>query len=71
MNNGYNMHLGRCLEQFRAHRRPDAIDHRFMWLFGSPSGPAIAFMLVQAFTVFLALIGTTLACTSPCPPAPA
>jgi amino acid transporter len=31
------------------------------WLFGSP-GAGKAFMLVQAFTVFLALIGTTLAC---------
>jgi amino acid transporter len=31
------------------------------WVFGSPSAGR-AFMLVQAFTVFLALIGTTLAC---------
>jgi amino acid transporter len=31
------------------------------WMFGSP-GAGRAFMLVQAFTVFLALIGTTLAC---------
>jgi APA family basic amino acid/polyamine antiporter len=31
------------------------------WLFGSPAAGR-AFMLVQAFTVFLALIGTTLAC---------
>jgi hypothetical protein len=31
------------------------------WLFGSYSAGR-AFMLVQAFTVFLALIGTTLAC---------
>src|SRR5271168_331775 len=31
------------------------------WLFGSASAGK-AFMLVQAFTVFLALIGTTLAC---------
>ena len=33
------------------------------WLFGSP-GAGRAFMLVQAFTVFLALIGTTLSCLS-------
>jgi len=33
------------------------------WLFGSYSAGR-AFMLVQAFTVFLALIGTTLACLS-------
>jgi amino acid transporter len=31
------------------------------WLFGSPAAGK-AFMLVQAFTVFLALIGTTLSC---------
>jgi amino acid transporter len=31
------------------------------WAFGSP-GAGRAFMLVQAFTVFLALIGTTLSC---------
>jgi amino acid transporter len=31
------------------------------WMFGSPAAGK-AFMLVQAFTVFLALIGTTLAC---------
>jgi APA family basic amino acid/polyamine antiporter len=31
------------------------------WLFGSPAAGR-AFMLVQAFTVFLALIGTTLSC---------
>ena len=31
------------------------------WLFGSPAAGR-AFMLVEAFTVFLALIGTTLAC---------
>src|SRR5262249_30101229 len=31
------------------------------WFFGSP-GAAKAFMLIQAFTVFLALIGTTLSC---------
>ncbi|HEY3360057.1 MAG TPA: APC family permease [Polyangia bacterium] len=33
------------------------------WLFGSPAAGK-AFMLVQAFTVFLALIGTTLSCLS-------
>jgi amino acid transporter len=33
------------------------------WLFGSPAAGR-AFMLVQAFTVFLALIGTTLSCLS-------
>jgi basic amino acid/polyamine antiporter, APA family len=33
------------------------------WLFGSPAAGK-AFMLVQAFTVFLALIGTTLSCMS-------
>jgi amino acid transporter len=33
------------------------------WAFGSP-GAGRAFMLVQAFTVFLALIGTTLSCLS-------
>ncbi len=33
------------------------------WLFGSASAGR-AFMLVQAFTVFLALIGTTLSCLS-------
>ncbi len=33
------------------------------WLFGSP-GAGKAFMLIQAFTVFLALIGTTLSCLS-------
>ena len=33
------------------------------WLFGSYSAGR-AFMLVQAFTVFLALIGTTLSCLS-------
>ncbi len=32
-----------------------------MWAFGSP-GAGVAFMEVQAVTVFLALIGTTLAC---------
>ena len=32
-----------------------------MWAFGSAKA-GVAFMLVQAFTVFLALIGTTLAC---------
>ncbi len=31
------------------------------WLFGSPAAGK-AFMLIQAFTVFLALIGTTLSC---------
>jgi amino acid transporter len=31
------------------------------WAFGSPAA-GTAFMLVQAFTVFLALVGTTLAC---------
>jgi len=33
------------------------------WMFGSPAAGR-AFMLVQAFTVFLALIGTTLSCLS-------
>ena len=33
------------------------------WLFGSPAAGK-AFMLVQALTVFLALIGTTLSCMS-------
>ena len=33
------------------------------WLFGSTAAGK-AFMLVQAFTVFLALIGTTLSCLS-------
>ena len=33
------------------------------WLFGSYTAGR-AFMLVQAFTVFLALIGTTLSCLS-------
>src|SRR5208337_4289324 len=33
------------------------------WLFGSYAAGK-AFMLVQAFTVFLALIGTTLSCLS-------
>src|SRR5262245_66341561 len=33
------------------------------WLFGSAAAGK-AFMLVQAFTVFLALIGTTLSCMS-------
>ncbi len=33
------------------------------WLFGSPEAGK-AYMLVQAFTVFLALIGTTLSCIS-------
>src|SRR5207244_10029499 len=33
------------------------------WLFGS-SAAGKAFLLVQAFTVFLALIGTTLSCMS-------
>jgi basic amino acid/polyamine antiporter, APA family len=33
------------------------------WMFGSPSAGR-AFMLVEAFTVFLALIGTTLSCLS-------
>jgi len=35
------------------------------WLFGSAAAGK-AFMLVQAFTVFLALIGTTLACINTC-----
>jgi amino acid transporter len=33
------------------------------WLFGSPAAGK-AFMIVEAFTVFLALIGTTLACVN-------
>lgn len=38
------------------------------WLFGSPAAGK-AFMLVQALTVFLALIGTALSCMSTGAPA--
>jgi basic amino acid/polyamine antiporter, APA family len=56
LNSGYTMQSAARLR--RAHRRHD--DHRRRWLLGQGHGKY--FMLAEAITVFLALIGTTLSC---------
>jgi amino acid transporter len=61
----YLLHNGYTLPQASGSGAPigDMMVIVGTWLFGSYSAGR-AFMLVQAFTVFLALIGTTLACLS-------
>jgi len=61
----YMLHNGYTMPNAAASGAPlgDMMTLAGTWLFGSP-GAGKAFMLVQAFTVFLALIGTTLSCLS-------
>ena len=61
----YMLHNGYTMPQAGASGAPlgDMMVLAGTWLFGSASAGK-AFMLVQAFTVFLALIGTTLSCLS-------
>ena len=61
----YMLHNGYTMPQAGASGAPlgDMMVLAGTWLFGSPAAGK-AFMLVQAFTVFLALIGTTLSCLS-------
>ena len=62
---GYLLHNGYTVPMAGASGAPlgDLIVITGTWLFGSYAAGK-AFMLVQAFTVFLALIGTTLSCLS-------
>jgi amino acid transporter len=62
---GYLLHNGYTLSMAGASGAPigDMMVITGTWLFGSYAAGK-AFMLVQAFTVFLALIGTTLSCLS-------
>ncbi|MBU6401390.1 MAG: APC family permease [Verrucomicrobia bacterium] len=61
----YLLHNGYTLPSAAASGAPigDLMVITGTWLFGSASAGK-AFMLIQAFTVFLALIGTTLSCLS-------
>ena len=62
---GYLLHNGYTLPMAGASGAPigDMMVITGTWLFGSYAAGK-AFMLVQAFTVFLALVGTTLSCLS-------
>ena len=62
---GYMLHNGYTMPNAGASGAPigDMMVITGTWLFGSYAAGK-AFMLVQAFTVFLALIGTTLSCLS-------